>query len=259
MKRAICLMLIMLIGSFSYTQNETYLIFEFMKVDNDQEQFYYETEEFWEKIHQERVKSGDIVGWDLWQLLPGGEDQGYQYLTVTVFDSESKMMRAGERILESAKMAYPDLSDEELDNRLNLAGGSRDLAVRLFLKVIDQANNSYEMKQGMVATIDLMKSTDGNDSAYEKVESTTFKPWHQEMIKSGNKGDWQLIKVLLPQGSDTYASHITVNMFNNWDQYIKSRNSGGEMSPTMAGNVEQGLKTRDMKYVYLAQLSKIIR
>ncbi|WP_229337193.1 hypothetical protein [Christiangramia sediminis] len=169
------------------------------------------------------------------------------------------MMRAGERILESAKMAYPDLSDEELDNRLNLAGGSRDLAVRLFLKVVDQANNSYEMKQGMVATIDLMKSTDGNDSAYEKVESETFKPWHQEMIKNGVKGDWQLIKVLLPQGTDTYASHLTVNMFNNWDQYIKSRNSGGEMSPAMAKNVEDGIKTRDMKYVYLAQLAKIIR
>ncbi|MCB7479809.1 hypothetical protein [Christiangramia sediminis] len=54
MKRSICLLLILLIGSFSYAQNETYLIFEFMKVDNDQEQFYYETEEFWEKIHQER-------------------------------------------------------------------------------------------------------------------------------------------------------------------------------------------------------------
>lgn len=259
MKRAIYLVLILLTGSLSYSQTETYLIFEFMKVDNDQEQFYYETEEFWEKIHQERVNSGDIVGWDLWQLLPGGEDQGYQYLTVTVFDSEAKMMRAGEGILESAKMAYPDLSDEELDNRLNLAGGSRDLAVRLFLKVVDQANANYEMKQGMVTTLELMKSTEGKDVAYEKAEAEIFKPWHTEMIKNGLKGDWQLTKVLLPQGSDTYASHITVNMFDNWDHYIKSRNSGGEMSPAMAGKVEQGIKTRDMKYVYLAQLAKIIR
>lgn len=131
MKLGLSLILVLLFWSSS-AQEETYLIFEFMKVDNNQESVYFETEDFWEKIHEQRIASGDITGWDLWQLLPGGEDQGYQYLTVTVFDDPLKMMQAGGGILESAKMAYPDLSDEELNKRMNMSADSRDLAGAYF-------------------------------------------------------------------------------------------------------------------------------
>ncbi|MEH6513192.1 MAG: hypothetical protein V7734_08840 [Maribacter arcticus] len=48
-----------------------------MKVDNEQMAAYDETETFCEKIQQQRVKSGDILGWDLWSLQPGGEIQGF--------------------------------------------------------------------------------------------------------------------------------------------------------------------------------------
>jgi hypothetical protein len=43
-----------------------------------------------EKIHDQRVKNGNIIGWDLWSLQPGGEDQGYQYLTVQIFTDPVK-------------------------------------------------------------------------------------------------------------------------------------------------------------------------
>ncbi|MGA8853835.1 MAG: hypothetical protein WB492_06630 [Christiangramia sp.] len=259
MKRVLSLLIIMLFCGLSFAQQETYLTFEFMKVDNDQEQFYFETEDFWEKIHEQRVASGDIVGWDLWQLLPGGEDQGYQYLTVTVFDDPVKMMHAGDGIMESAKMAYPDLSDEEIENRVNLAGGSRDLAVRLFLTVIDKTEGDYQMKPGMVATMDLMKVKDENFEAYEKAEEGTFKPMHQKMVDGKAKGSWELLKVLIPQGTEVYTSHITVNMFDNWEQYISSMSFDGGMTPDMQKKMDDGLKTRDMKWVYLATLSKMVR
>ncbi|MDR5589902.1 hypothetical protein [Christiangramia sp. SM2212] len=259
MRRVLSIMLILLFCSFSFAQEQTYLTFEFMKVDNDQEQFYVETEDFWEKIHEQRVASGDIVGWDLWQLLPGGEDQGYQYLTVTVFDDPMKMMNAGAGIMESARMAYPDLSDEELQNRVNLAGGSRDLAVRLFLMVMDRTNGDYEMKPGMVATMDLMKANDGNYSAYETAEGDTFKPLHQKMVDGDAKGSWELLKVLLPQGSDVYASHLTVNMYDNWEQYLDSMNFDAGITPAMEKKMDDGLETRDMKWSYMATLTKMVR
>ncbi|SDR92624.1 hypothetical protein [Gramella sp. MAR_2010_147] len=259
MKRILILMLLLVFCSLSSAQEEIYMTFEFMKVDNDQEQFYVETEDFWEKIHEQRVASGDIAGWDLWQLLPGGEDQGYQYLTVTVFDDPLKMMNASAGILESAKMAYPDLSDEEIENRVNLAGGSRDLAVRLFLKIADGINIDYQMKPGMVATLDLMNARDGNYEAYEKAETDIFKPLHQKMVDNGTKGDWRLLKVLLPQGTEVFASHITVNMFDNWEQYINSMSFEDDMVPDMEKKMADGLKTRDMKWVYLATLTKMVR
>ncbi|MBT8296150.1 MAG: hypothetical protein KJO51_07010 [Gramella sp.] len=258
MRRIFCLILIVLLGGTSFAQGETYLTFEFMKVDNSQETFYNETEAFWEKIHEQRVASGDIVGWDLWQLLPGGEDQGYQFLTVTVFDDPLKMLNAGAGVMESAKMAYPDLSDEEIENRVNLAGGSRDLAVRLFLKVVDRANPEYEMKPGMVTSLDLMKAKDGQYQNYEKAESETFKAIHKKYVDGGVKGDWQFIRVLMPQGSEVYATHITANMFDNWEQYLKSMDFDGGMSDDQK-KVEDGLNTRDMKWSYMAKLIKMVR
>lgn len=259
MKRLFILCIALFLSGNVLAQQETYLIFEFMNVDNDQEAFYFETEEFWEKIHEERVNSGDIVGWDLWQLLPGGEDQGYQYLTVTVFDDPLKMMRAGDGIMESARMAYPDLSDEELDNRLNMAGGSRDLAVRLFMHVIDSTEDEFEMKPGMIASLDLMKVKDGEYEAYENAESNTFKPWHQKFVDGGVKGNWQLLRVIIPQGTDVYTSHMTVNMFDNWEQYIKAMSFDGGMTPDLENQMAKGLETRDMKWVYWATLVKMVR
>lgn len=259
MRRILYLILMLMLHNLSFSQQETFLTFEFMKVDNSQETFYNETESFWEKIHEQRVASGDIVGWDLWALLPGGEDQGYQYLTVTVFDDPLKMMNAGAGILESAKMAYPDLSDEEIDNRLNLAGSSRDLAVRLYLKVIDQANSDYEMKPGMIASIDLMKAKEGLYEDYEQAESKTFKPYHKTYIDAGAKGDWQLLRVLMPQGTDVYATHVTANMFDNWEQYLNSMEFDGGMTPDLQTKMNAGVTTRDLKWVYMARLLKIVR
>ena len=73
-------------------QDKLYLVFEFMKVDNKQEAAYADTEEFWAKIHEQRVINGDIIGWDLWSLQPGGEDQHFQYMTVNLYDDPVKMM-----------------------------------------------------------------------------------------------------------------------------------------------------------------------
>ncbi|RAJ25362.1 hypothetical protein LX77_01665, partial [Gelidibacter algens] len=92
MKKLLILIALMLLGNNGFAQDKLYLILEFMKVDNEQEAAYMETEAFWQKIQEQRVKNGDILGWDLWSLQPGGEDQGYQYLTVTLYNDPLKMM-----------------------------------------------------------------------------------------------------------------------------------------------------------------------
>ena len=87
MKKKLLVFAMVLLVSNVFAQDKLYLVFEMMKVDNEQEMAYMETENFWEKIHQQRVQSDEIIGWDLWQLLPGGEDQGYQYMTVTLYNN----------------------------------------------------------------------------------------------------------------------------------------------------------------------------
>jgi hypothetical protein len=73
-------------------QEKLYLVFEFLKVDNKQETAYGETEEFWAKFHEQRVKHGDIIGWNLWKSQPDGEDQHFQYLTINLYNEPVKMI-----------------------------------------------------------------------------------------------------------------------------------------------------------------------
>ena len=260
MKKLLLFIAIILLSSNVIAQDKLYLVFEFMEVDNDQEEDYWETESFWEKIHAQRVKNGDIIGWDLWSLKPGGEDQGYQFLTVNLYNDPVKMFKGGGGFDAALKAAYPNLSEEELNKAFNKTSKSRNLAKRIYLEQIDVTKDEFEMPIGTVASIDLMKVDLGNYAKYEKAESEVFKPNHQKQVDAGQKGNWGLLRYMSPIGSDTYASHITVNMYKNYEQlFMRSTNDGPELTESQQKAVQDGLAARDMKWVYSATLVKKVR
>ncbi|NNM23700.1 MAG: hypothetical protein HKO54_09100, partial [Flavobacteriaceae bacterium] len=165
MKKLCILLMALMVFSISNAQDQLYLIIELMKVDNSQESSYEETEAFWEKIHQQRANSNAIIGWDLWQLYPGGEDQGYQYATVTLFNNKAAMFKGG-GLMASAKKAYPNMTEEQLTNKLNSAAATRDLAVRIYAERIATTKGNFQMAVGTMASFDWMKVTMGNYQAY---------------------------------------------------------------------------------------------
>lgn len=259
MKKVLFLFVAILMSTITTAQDNLFLVFEMMKVDNSQESAYWDTEDFWEKIHQQRANNDEIIGWDLWQLLPGGEDQGYQYATVTLFNKKTSMFKGGD-LMKNAKAAYPDLNEEDLNKKLNSAADTRDLAIRIFMEQIATTKGDFELKVGSVAFFDFMKVEMGNYAAYEKAEMEVFQPNHQRQVDAGRKGSWGLIRYVLPRGSDTYASHMTVNMFKDVDQAF-APNTGGGMSttPEQQKAMEKGLALRDMKMVTMARLVKMVR
>ena len=261
MKKLVTLLALFLVGNILLAQdNEEYLIFEFMKVDNEQQSDYGEVEAFWEKIHAQRVKNGDIVGWDLWALGPGGEDQGFQYLTVTVHKDPVSMFKGPGNFAETVQAAYPDMTPEEMTKKMDKTAKSRDLAVRIYLQSVNQTEGEFDMPIGTVASIDLMKVNLGSYSAYEKAESEVFKPDHQRQVDADLKESWSLLRFMSPIGSDTYASHITVNMYRDYDQVFKSRaDDGPEPTAEQMKAMQDGLATRDMKFVYMANLIRKVR
>ena len=248
--------------NLSIAQDKLYLMFEFMSVDNEQEADYAETEAFWEKIHAERAKNGDILGWDLWMLQPGGEDQGFQYLTVQLFDDPVKMMNGGnmDQFMARVKAAYPNMSEDDLMKKVNHSAKTRDLDVRIYLEQIATTKDDFDMALGTVASMDLMKVAMENYAKYEKAEMEVFQPMHQKQVDNGTKGNWGLLRIISPIGSDTYASHITVNMYKDWNQVFGSSWDGdAQMSYEDMQAVEEGIASRDMKYVYMATLIRKVR
>jgi hypothetical protein len=260
MRKLLMLLVIVLLSSNVIAQDKLYLVFEFMKVDNEQEVAYEETEAFWEKIHVQRVKNGDITGWDLWSLQPGGEDQGFQYLTVTLYNNPVKMFAGAGGFQAALKAAYPNMTDEKLAKTFNKTGKSRDLAVRIYLEQIDTTKDEFDMPIGTIASLDMMKVDLGNYGKYEKMESEVFKPMHQKDVDAGQKESWGLLRFMSPIGSDTYASHMTVNMFKNYDQFfMQPSNDTPKLTEAQQKAIQDGLKTRDLKYVYMATLIKKAR
>jgi hypothetical protein len=260
MKKLLMLSLLLLIGYPSIAQDKLYLIFEFMKVDNEQEQAYMETEIFWERIHKQRLENGDILGWDLWSLQPGGENQGYQYLTVSLYDDPVKMMSGAGNFEAAIEAAYPDMPQEDRIEKFYNTSKSRDLAVRVYLEQIAVTEDDFEMPLGTIAGINLMKATGEDSEKYEKFETEIFQPIHQKEIGEGKMENWSLMRYMLPVGSDVYASHITVDMYRDYKQLFNGwAQPGPSMSEDLLQKIQEGLSARDLKYKYMATLIRKVR
>ncbi len=255
-------MIAMVLGTFAISAQDEgplYLVFEFMHVDNEQESAYAETEAFWEKVHVQRVKNGDCIGWDLWRLSPGGEKQGSQYLTVSVYNDPVKMMEGGD-FAKAWSAAYPELSDEEIAQKFEMTAKSRDLDYRVYLHQIDATEDDFDMPIGTLAVMNFMKVKDGNYDAYEKTESEVFKPMHQKDIEAGGRASWGLLRNMMGYPSEAYTSHIAVDMYTSYEQFFNGgTDDGPELSEEAIKAINDGLATRDLKSMTFATLLRKVR
>ena len=262
MKTIFTLVLVALITFGSKAQEKgssLYLLFEFMHVDSHSGGDYWQVEDFWSGIHKQRVADKSILGWDLWSLNPGGTEQGSQYLTVTIFPTLQSMLSAISSldVMVYAKKAYPKMSDKELGAMFDKTGKARDLANQVLLKQIDRTKGEFTMKVGTMITIDIMKQL---DDTYEKVEAEIFKPWHQDMVSKGKKGSWELLRTILPAGSESYGTHLTISMYKDAAQLSSfMEGSGGDMDMMTSLAVKEGFKTRDWKELKVGTLQMMVR
>jgi len=260
MKKLIFIAAVLLFSLSMTAQDKYYLMFEFMHVDNEQNSAYMETENFWEKIHAQRVKNGDIVGWDLWALQPGGEKQGAQYLVVHVYDDPVKMLSGAGDWNKALQGAYPNMSEDDVNKHMEQDVKNRDLAYILYLESVASTKGDFDMPLGTVAAINLMRATDMDFGSYEKAETEIFMPWHQQEVDRGNRGSWELLRIMVPYGSDTYATHITADMYKDY-AHMFGPGSPDAPQPTaeQTKKMNEGVKTRDMKFSYIARLIKKVR
>ncbi len=263
MKKLWLLIAILWIGNMAIAQEEDplFLVFEFMKVDNEQESAYAETEAFWEKIHEQRVKNGDCIGWDLWSLQPSGENQEFQYLTVSLFNDPVKMMEGG-GFAEAYQAAYPNLSEAERNQKMEATVNSRDLVVRVYLqRVAGISADDFDMPLGTLAVINFMKAKPGQAQAYEKMEQEVFQPMHQQEIDAGGRAGWGVLRNMLWYGSDIYATHITYDMYKDYDQFFNGADGGDGTPMTEAQQkaVADGMATRDLRMAKHARLIRKVR
>lgn len=260
MRKIILFIIMAIYCSTSMAQHEQFLVFDFMKVADNQDANYWETETFWEKIHAERLKSGQIKGWDLWSLKQDKDEKTYQYVTVTIYNNAVSAMDQGQ-IMEAAQRAYPLISDVDLDSIIQEGLKFREISKRMFLTRIAATKDDFKMDLGTVMRMNFMDALPGEYNAYEQVEKELFLPIHQQNIDDGKIGHWAFTRVLLPAGSKVKTSHITFDMFKNLKQYSKFYKSDNKkkLDAATAAKVEEAFKTRDLNWTYVGTLVKTVK
>ena len=262
MKRLLALGLVIFMTLSLNAQNnpsQLYLLFEFMQVKGENVSDYQQVEEFWSGIHKQagcrQINSwlGPLVSDPLRNKTRISISDGYP---VSSLENMLKAINSLD-VYGYAKKAYPTKTDKELNAMFDKTGKSRDMANQVLFKMVDQVTSDFDMKVGTIATLDIMKQL---DDSYEKVESEIFKPWHKQMVDQGKKGNWGLLRAILPAGSEVYGTHITFSMYKDEAQLAAfMEDSGGTMDLMTQLAVKEGLKTREWKEVKMAKLIMTVK
>ena len=243
-------------------QDNQYMVFEFIKVENDQIFDYIEYTNMMEKVYRQALNDDEISGWDFWSIQSGADESLFQYIMVTYYDDPVKMMNGLDqnKMMKYTKIAYPHLNDMQISKLFQNSLAMRDMPMRLYMKEIVSTDDDFQMKPGVLASFDLMKAVEGRFDVYEKAEMEVFKPIHQNKIEQGVMGHWSFLRTALPLGSEAKSTHLTLNMYKNYMQFFN-----GQAYEDMDQNEEEreavniGLNSRDQKWVYLASLENVVR
>jgi len=263
MKKVLILIACGLFWASSLAAQQTqFMVFEFVKVENDQIFDYIEFKDLMEKVYRQALNDKKIAGWDFWALHSGADHADFQYIMVTYFDDPVKMMDGldDESMMKYTKIAYPHLNDGQVKKLFEESLAIRDMPMRLYMRQIAETADNFQVKPGVLASFDLMKANEGKFDEYEKAESEVFRPIHQKRIEQGLMGHWSFLRTALPLGSQAKSTHLTVNMYKDYMQFFNSQ-AYEDMNQTDAQRkaVNEGLNSRDQKWVYLATLENVVR
>ncbi len=249
------------LSTVSLSQENRYLVIEFLKVQTQQTVDYLEYKEFLTKVYDQAAINGDIVGWDFWSLQTGPNNEAFQYATITYYDDPVSMMNGlpTGKLIQISKEAFPDMNENEILYKIEHSRDIRDLAMRFYMVEIAKSDDNMDMKPGLLASFDLMKAAEGRFDEYEKAEKEVFLPLHEKKIKAGFMEGWRLLRTAVPAGSEAKSTHMTLNIYSNYMQYFKSMEYEDPASVMEQEAIEKGLSSRDQKWIYLAILESVVR
>ena len=199
--------------SLAQDNSGLFAVVDLMKVNQGDDEKYVNVEEnYWKPIHQERIKNGDIVGWQLYKVRYTGTDDEYNYATVTLFDDPAKLEHPMQIDWEKTH------SESELKKMFTETMTSRQLVKKvLFMQVagVDAGENAQPTQY---LQVNFMKVKPGGEGAYIENERKVWKPVQQEFVNAGTRAGWSVWQTLYPNGAGEPFQFVTVDDYNNFAQ-----------------------------------------
>lgn len=205
---------------FGQDQEPVYVQVDYMKPFEGKSADYVSMErEIYKKIHEERIKSGEIVAWYLYQVrYPSGSGAEYDYVTVTVFGNFASM---DDNVVEYETIVNRAHPDKTLEEVAKYATDTRKLVRSEVFKSLGYMPDRLKEPDGSIL-VDYMKVEPTRQSQYLKMEEMIWEPLHKERMKRGHINSWGLYELLFPGGLNHPYSHCTVTGFSGWEDISDS-------------------------------------
>jgi len=237
MKKSILIVFVLLFSMHVIAQDKQYVEFFFgtVKTANVANHIKNEKATF-AKIHADRIKRGEIIGWDLWELVSPGDTKGETTLLyATVYKDGEKASLWNKNFNEYSKRAAGG-NIAEFTKTVNavIADYTTMNDIVTVVKSSDVANGHYDAKGSndkikyLVLNDMLVDGYHAGD--YEKMEGETFKSYRKQNDKLQG---WGLQKVLNVYGENK-INYYTVDFYSSLkDIYDVRENTTGYSEETI--------------------------
>ena len=214
-------LIIIFVGlSASSQTNANYFAIKYIKVDPSVESEYLRLElEVWKKIHQARVKEGVLDGWYLFRIVsPAGTSAKYNYLTIEAYNGSEKL--AGH--FDGYGVDYTGiLSPDDIALALRTPE-IKDMIYEEVWRTVDEVLNLNSGDMYRYQIFNSMKLRPGTEeSDYQRMEQTYWKPMHQERMKRGTMKGWGLYTMIIPGGTERDYHWATVDFYDDFINYLE--------------------------------------
>ena len=211
------------------------------------------------RFHQARKEGGVQTGWVLSRvIIPAGEEAPYHYVRTTVHD----------------KFPELDQTAEQLAPFIEKAGTTPEKFMAALADVSTLVRRSVSRGIAAVGTVepgdyvrvDFMKAAQGKAADYVNLETSIYKPLHEQRLKDGLISGWAFNAVILPGGSERPYDFFTTNAVKKSE--LIPRLTGGYGPETFAkvhpngnyvGTVVKTQEARSIVRTYLMRVVDVVR
>lgn len=233
---------ILIIISFS-SKSQT-LVFDQMFIKADDIDLYddYITNHF-SNIMGKRVENGTLHAWDVWKVIENPQEDFTHMITfIHDFDKEESEWNNQEF------SGLPEVVGEAIMKDVNVI---RERVGRSKLNDLGSVRKKGAPAVPNIMVLNFMKVKDHLYKSYETAEIEGTKKMSENDLRVG----WNFHRRLDDYGSDTYFSHITIDWYDTYRDYLKSNMGDVSDSKDSEWNRLRDLKKR----VVMRQLVSITK
>ncbi|MEL7533738.1 MAG: hypothetical protein AAFN10_20665, partial [Bacteroidota bacterium] len=193
-----------------------FVTIQYMKVKPSNISAYLELESLWKKMHQARVKSGELLYWGLHQVVsPTGTDAAYNFTTVNLYEGEEALAAHYEGDMSV------DMSELYTEDEMKIMQKTSELRDLVKEEVYFRTLRVTDGKPGaeLIVTNFMQLAEDATLADHTELEAIWSKV-HQARVDDGKMKAWSSWDMVLPMNSDGEYQAITVDFYEDMAQWM---------------------------------------